>query len=665
MTAKIVAAGLLTQGHLASLQRDMSMPDQIDLARASAFRLGPIMVEPALRQVTAARSETLEPRVMQVLVVLAMANGGIVSRDDLVRQCWEGRIVGDDSITRVIARLRKLADEHGDGAFRIETITKVGYRLIGSVVLTAPAARPPLASEGPVATYSATAAGVPVLKRRRWLPLALFSALIAAAAVFGWRAAHPPPKPLHTTLRVGTFTTVSAEISPTLPSALESELLRRFGESSNTLISVVREMPIGVAQAYVVSGTVGRSGPNLHYVVNIAREATGESPISLSFDLPAGQGEATIKTVATMSARIVQCTLRGTTEARSVPLPDPAVRLWAQFCRANNAPERDLSFEQTTLREAVEISPDFAVAWGALSLTLASTMSEADFKARRGDYAEATAALASAEKLGLSHFTVWQARALLAPAREWAARGTLFREAAERFTTESNGSATSAYGIFLLNVGRVAKANDQFRLTLQINVVSPVAAARHAMGRSWAGRTVEAEALTREVLATWPGEPVAVQHQISDAIWHGNYAAARAAIAAAPDLEPPVRAAINQTVEALASGDPYAKAAAADRLVALSAAKDTREPFAVAALAALGRDVDALAVAEATFAGNRNPATAILFQPALGRARALPVFAALADRLGLMAYWRLPGNRPDFCSAADAPTLCATLMPRA
>ena len=130
-----------------SLASDMTAPDQIDLARAAAFRLGPVHVEPALRQITATRSETLEPRVMQVLVVLAMANGGIVSRDDLVRQCWEGRIVGDDSISRVIARLRKVTEEHGDGALRIETITKVGYRLIGQVALMPAKAPRPLAFE--------------------------------------------------------------------------------------------------------------------------------------------------------------------------------------------------------------------------------------------------------------------------------------------------------------------------------------------------------------------------------------------------------------------------------------------------------------------------------------------------------------------------------------
>jgi TolB-like protein/DNA-binding winged helix-turn-helix (wHTH) protein/Flp pilus assembly protein TadD len=129
----------------------MNDPGQIDLARASPFRLGPLVVEPGLRQVigSGGASETIEPRVMQVLVVLAMANGGIVSRDDLVRKCWEGRIVGDDSINRVIARLRKLADDPGAGSFRIETITKVGYRLIGPVELIASQQPGPLTRRPP------------------------------------------------------------------------------------------------------------------------------------------------------------------------------------------------------------------------------------------------------------------------------------------------------------------------------------------------------------------------------------------------------------------------------------------------------------------------------------------------------------------------------------
>jgi len=104
----------------------------IDLGQEQDFRLGQLSVRPSLRQVVdeAGRSEVVEPRVMQVLVALARANGDILTREALTVFCWDGRIVGEDAINRVMSRLRRLAEGIGGNSFRIETITKVGYRLI-------------------------------------------------------------------------------------------------------------------------------------------------------------------------------------------------------------------------------------------------------------------------------------------------------------------------------------------------------------------------------------------------------------------------------------------------------------------------------------------------------------------------------------------------------
>lgn len=103
----------------------------IVLARCAAFRIGPVEVRPAVREVIGPDSrETIEPRVMQVLVALHQARGEIVSRDDLIRCCWDDRVVGEDAINRVISRIRKLGETVGKESFRIDTITKVGYRLV-------------------------------------------------------------------------------------------------------------------------------------------------------------------------------------------------------------------------------------------------------------------------------------------------------------------------------------------------------------------------------------------------------------------------------------------------------------------------------------------------------------------------------------------------------
>ncbi len=103
---------------------------RIDLAHCSPFAIGTAAVRPATRDVVCGdRTIVVEPRVMQVLVALVRADGAILSRDDLTRSCWDDRIVGEDAINRVISRLRRLALDCGE-SFRVETITKVGYRLI-------------------------------------------------------------------------------------------------------------------------------------------------------------------------------------------------------------------------------------------------------------------------------------------------------------------------------------------------------------------------------------------------------------------------------------------------------------------------------------------------------------------------------------------------------
>jgi DNA-binding winged helix-turn-helix (wHTH) protein len=105
-----------------------SSPWPIDLAHTKPFKLGLVDARPATRElVDGDQRETLEPLVMQVLVALHNARGEILSRDDLIDACWGGRAVTDDAVNRVISRLRALGRQFG--AFQVETVTKVGYRL--------------------------------------------------------------------------------------------------------------------------------------------------------------------------------------------------------------------------------------------------------------------------------------------------------------------------------------------------------------------------------------------------------------------------------------------------------------------------------------------------------------------------------------------------------
>jgi TolB-like protein/Flp pilus assembly protein TadD len=106
----------------------------INIAREAPVRLGVLTVNPAHRRVASdeGREEILEPRVMQVLVALIRAGGQIVTRDDLMMSCWGGVVVGEDALNRAIGRLRRLSEGLAADTFRVETITKVGYRLVTS-----------------------------------------------------------------------------------------------------------------------------------------------------------------------------------------------------------------------------------------------------------------------------------------------------------------------------------------------------------------------------------------------------------------------------------------------------------------------------------------------------------------------------------------------------
>ncbi|MDG2522515.1 winged helix-turn-helix domain-containing protein [Caulobacter segnis] len=101
---------------------------RITLAVEPPFRLGVFEVRPAALEISGPQGEeTLEPRVMQVLVALAKARGEPVGRDEMIDLCWDGRIVSEDALNRCVARLRKALC--ADPRVALETIPKIGYRL--------------------------------------------------------------------------------------------------------------------------------------------------------------------------------------------------------------------------------------------------------------------------------------------------------------------------------------------------------------------------------------------------------------------------------------------------------------------------------------------------------------------------------------------------------
>jgi TolB-like protein/DNA-binding winged helix-turn-helix (wHTH) protein len=123
------------------------------------FKLGDWLVRPRCDSIE--RGDTVvhvTPKAMAVLEHLALAAGDVVSREELFNSVWPGSAVTDDALTQCIVELRKaLGDSAREPQF-IETIPKVGFRLLPAVV---PANPPEESAHRPGDSGAAVGSGRP------------------------------------------------------------------------------------------------------------------------------------------------------------------------------------------------------------------------------------------------------------------------------------------------------------------------------------------------------------------------------------------------------------------------------------------------------------------------------------------------------------------------
>jgi DNA-binding winged helix-turn-helix (wHTH) protein/tetratricopeptide (TPR) repeat protein len=98
------------------------------------FYLGDWQVEPASNTLILGKTKrAIEPKAMDVLLLLCQQAGEVVSADDIVAQCWPDSPVGDNPIHKTITQLRKALGDKASAPSFIETIRKRGYRVIADV----------------------------------------------------------------------------------------------------------------------------------------------------------------------------------------------------------------------------------------------------------------------------------------------------------------------------------------------------------------------------------------------------------------------------------------------------------------------------------------------------------------------------------------------------
>ncbi len=490
---------------------------------------------------------------MQVLVLLSQARGAVISRDELIERCWGGRIVGENAINRVISRIRQLASELGLDCFLLETITKVGYRM--------------------VVTAEAQPSAVKDLY---------------------------PPWPL-------------AERKPPAAPAPASNRERGYGTRETT-----RRRFIGAGTALAGLGAAGA----------------------------------------------------WFWSTRRAHQPDPRA---LEFHRRGQIAQRQGVAEQVRqaiafFRQATEIDPLYADAWGGLALSyrhilegfaegnLESLPGLIESSAQRAlaldpDNADARVALAMIDP----NFRNWERieRDLIRIERDhpdhWFVQGQL--------------------GIARYETGRWRDGLPHTERQLEIEPFIPIPHVNRARALWSLGRLHEAEAVLDQAVARWPGNflPWGLKYTF---LLSNRRAPAAAAFVMNPEVRPEnlrpegveARVVLARAVE---RGDPADVAASLADQRAMSAFVDSA-PITAPVFLLLGRADLALLTVERYFLGSAaseiGPAvpppsryerryTLFLFMPNMAPLWTTPRFAALLNRIGLEGYWRATRTVPDYRQA--------------
>jgi Tol biopolymer transport system component len=193
-------------------------PEQPPAGPAGPFRLGDWQVHPDRHELHRdGEVRHLQPRLVALLLRLVQADGATVSRDQLLASAWRRRIVNDEVLSRSIADLRRVLDDDARAPRLIETVPKLGYRLLLPALPPAPAsppgrspepmpgppaptsiagAPPASAAAGPEAAVPAPSGRAGRRARRAWpVATAALLVLVALAALVPRLREAPTPAP--------------------------------------------------------------------------------------------------------------------------------------------------------------------------------------------------------------------------------------------------------------------------------------------------------------------------------------------------------------------------------------------------------------------------------------------------------------------------------------
>jgi DNA-binding winged helix-turn-helix (wHTH) protein/tetratricopeptide (TPR) repeat protein len=632
----------------------------IDLGRVGDFPLGALSVRPRLRQIVLGeRAISLQPRVMQVLVALAQARDEIVSRDDLVDACWGGTAVSDDAINRCIQKLRRLALSEAGGAFIIETVFGVGYRL-SCPGAAAGKAEPSSRSRR---TPAAPPLRVPALLAAALLVCALLVCVVAALLLF--ELARPSQAGLG--IVVAPFQSAGPDpftrgIAKGIANAVAGQLA-----GSDVKVATASGPGIGAEHAraaLVLDGLVQADDKSLELDARV--EDAGNRAVLWSANLsrPVGERQALQAQAAAKIADVLHCALNPR-NFEGGRVDEQTLRLFLQACdlaRNPASPDKvwDL-FKQITVRE-----PRVAAAWSSLALAgAAAVLSEPDDDplpaAQTASFVkEARMAAQTALQLDPRDGDAYVALQDLEPRDGAFARRQQYLSRGLALQPD-NALLNDRQAQLLCQLGRHDEGVAYAHRAVNLDPLSPDFSEDLAADLASEGAIVAARAEIERAGRMWPDRPLVRRVRMAMEARIGDPDRALALLAGAgdkrPNYEPPELKGWRDLALARKSHDPAQVRALARETLAKFAAGRIYPADAMLNLENLGAVDQVFAVAaQARPTDPLDPE--ILFRSFADSVRRDRRFMPLAAKLGLVDYWRSSGKWPDFCSEPQNPYDC-------
>jgi DNA-binding winged helix-turn-helix (wHTH) protein/TolB-like protein len=309
---------------------------------AQPFHIGPWQVSPKLCELRRGdTSRRLTHKGMAVLLALAEAEGGVVSKEALIADVWEGAFTSDEALSAVIYEVRRaLGDDARNPSF-IETIRKSGYRLLAPVAWEAVPGAPPPGDPGvppsiPGSSPSAGGgAGVLAALGRRWrsgLVAVLAVAVLLLVVFWGGRDGGVGEAREIRSVAVLPLTEVGApenadaladgltamlvsDISQACPFEVVPGVSMRLNEGRDNVWQIAEEMAVDA----VLEGTVMRSGDHLWLSVQLVDTESGRLLWGASFEREINDAFATMRELAEEVAFQVNLSVTDTAEVPPIP----------------------------------------------------------------------------------------------------------------------------------------------------------------------------------------------------------------------------------------------------------------------------------------------------------------------------------------------------------